>query len=116
MRDYLIRFATEAERDAAFPRPEGNPASWMVGPLTVVPVTVWMVAPTEEGRIAAPGFWIGAASTEPLAERHPATAVEMERPDVSTPWRDCIRWSAVAEIAPVQSVDPTFAGSDYIFD
>lgn len=126
MRDYLLRFDTAADRDAAFPVPEGNPPAWNVGLTSVTHCTVWLRAPhldtTDEdgrpvlGRIAAPGFWIGLASAEPLDDRHPATIVEMERPAERTFWRDCIRWAATAEFAPVHSVEPIFAGSGYQFD
>jgi len=126
MRDYLLRFDTDAERAAAYPQPEGNPVCWMIDAVTVMPVIVWMADPASDtvddegrairGRVAATGYWLGIAATNQMADRHPATIVEMERPDVTTPWRDCIRWSALAEMPPVISVDPTFAGSGYVFD
>jgi hypothetical protein len=126
MYDYLLRFDTDSDRAAAYPQPEGNPVCWMIDALTVIPVTVWMADPASDtvdeegrairGRVAATGYWLGIATTGQMTDRHPATIVEMARPNSPTPWVDCILFSAFAEMPPVISVDPTFAGSAYVFD
>ena len=126
MYDYLIRFDSQKELDKAYPRPEENPASWMIGDLTVVPVKVLMYVKEldhkdEEGNFVrgyapAPGYWLGAASTNKLEELPENTVIELERPTSATPWRDCVRRTTLTDIAPVYAVDPTFAGSSYVFD
>lgn len=125
MHDYLLRFESQAQAEIAFPRPSNEPC-WIDGALTIVPVRILMRAPEidtidDQGRIVpgtvpSPGHWLGIATKEPMSPRHPATIVEMARPDSPTQWRACIAWSALPDIAPVVAVSPVFAGSAYVFD
>lgn len=121
MMDQLHSFATEAERDAAFPRPlddEGNPMAvpcWMIGDATVMPVEILLWNGTEVVRSAS--FWMGVAGTNLDAFWLPSCAVELARPDEPTPWLQCVKRSRLTpeQAAPVVGVSPMFAGSAYVF-
>jgi hypothetical protein len=122
MRAFLLRFDDVAARAAAFPQPEGLPACWDTEWGLVVPVSVILAAPEldstdEEGRAVpgrrpAEGAWMGLATREADAPRHPAAFAELALPDAPTPWRDCVIWSAapVAAMGDVVAIDGAFAG------
>lgn len=119
--DQLHRFSTEAERDAAFPRPldeEGNPIAapcWLSGGATVMPVQV-LVRDGEDIRPSA-DFWIGLATTDPDSWWTPSCAAELLRPEQPAHWLSCVTRSRLSpeQASPVVGVSPMFAGSAYTF-
>ena len=120
--DQLHRFSTEAERNAAFPRPldeQGQPTAapcWLVNGATIMPVQI-LVQDGETIR-ASTDFWVGVATTDPDPWwAMPSCAVELARPDEPTPWLACVTRSRLApeQAGPVRGVSPVFAGSAYVF-
>lgn len=135
--DQLHQFATREDAEAAFGTGRDEEtgqqaAAWDHDGLTVLPLALHLAAPELDdtdpetgapvrGALPAEGYWIGLASVAPgpiaAAQALPSARVTMTRPDVPTPWRQCITWAHVIVIdgRPVVSCT-TLAGSAYVFD
>jgi hypothetical protein len=127
MIDCLLRFPTEEARAKVLLASDGSISPRMPDGSSAVYVTVLLHNPafdehdpetdqTIRGSTPSEGFWLGVAYQTAPEVRHPATIIEMRRPDKPTYWRDCIMWSALTEFPPVIAVSPSFAGSGYVFD
>lgn len=132
--DQLHQFADKAAADAAFGAglDDGRPmASWLdPGGVTVMPATIWLHDPsgdtTDEagnpvrGRIAASGYWLGLAVSDPAQaaalQALPSCRIAYERPGVPTPWREAVTRSAMPLDAMTVIECSAFAGSGCVFD
>lgn len=129
MYDQLHAFADEASAIAAFGDGEGM-ASWLHDGVTVMQAYPVLHDPdadtTDEngspvrGEKPAGGYWLGIATADLAAHEAckalPSCRFPFIRPEVETPWRDCLDRPALPTDAVTILRCNSFAGSSYVYD
>lgn len=122
MKDYLIVFETVEQREAVFPRPEGNPPAWDTETGTVLPVAIRIsdavMSPDGETAITPPvfseGVWV-CLRTQERVEYVEAMVNCMVATDVelATEGLPYVHFCRLQPETILGQVEPMFSGDGY---